>query len=102
MEILGKNRVWTGVVYLVGPLMLHAAWWQAIICAIVMTAYGEAITFASCRTDCWYVSYCERAVRFVGVAILLLGFCTWAGILPTANQWQLWHRPTTIIAGIHP
>jgi hypothetical protein len=89
-----KYRVCTGVVYFVGPLMLHAAWWQALICAICMTAYGQAIIVTFYMTDCWYLTYCQRAVRFFGVAILLLGLCTWSGILPTTDQWTLSHHPS--------
>jgi hypothetical protein len=79
MSTFDKNLFWTGLVYLIGPLMLHVAWWQAISIAIFMTA-------------CWYLSYCQRAVRFFGVIMLLLGLSTWSGILPLVDQWPLWHR----------
>jgi hypothetical protein len=79
VEILDKNLFLTGIVYFVGPVMLHVAWWQAVI-------------FAICMTTCWRLRYCQRAVRFFGVTILLVGLCAWSGLLPTADQWPLWHR----------
>jgi hypothetical protein len=74
-----KNLFWTGVVYFVGPLLLHVAWWQAVIFAFAMTA-------------CWYLSYCQRAVRLFGATLLFLGLCTWTGLLPAPDQWTLFHR----------
>jgi hypothetical protein len=79
MERLDKNLLWTGIVYFIGPLLFHAAWWQAVI-------------FAICMTACWYLSYCQRAVRFFGAALLFFGLCTWAGLLPAPDQWALFHR----------
>jgi hypothetical protein len=74
-----KNLYWTAIVYFIGPLMLHALWWEAIIISICMSA-------------CWYLSYAQRVVSFFGATILLLGLCVWAGLLPPPNQWPLFHR----------
>jgi hypothetical protein len=79
IEMRDKNLLWTGVVYFVGPLLLHVAWWQAVIFAFAMTA-------------CWYLSYCQRAVRLFGATLLFLGLCTWTGLLPAPDQWALFHR----------
>jgi hypothetical protein len=96
--ILDTRLLWTGIVWLIGPLMLHAAWWQAVICAICMTAYWKAVILASSMTNRRYLSYCQRAVPVFGVTILLLGLCTWSGILPAADQWRLWHHPFRFLA----
>jgi hypothetical protein len=52
-------------------------------------------------TNRWYLTYCQRAVRVLGVTVLVLGLCTWSGILPTPDQWALWHRPFRILTS-HP
>jgi hypothetical protein len=80
--------------------MLHAAWWQAIICAICMTAYWKAIVLAARMTDRWYLNYCQRAARVFGVTVLLFGLCTWSGVLPAADQWPLWHRSAASVGGL--
>lgn len=74
MDDLDKNIFWTGIVYFVGFILLHVSWWQALMAAVVMAV-------------CWFLSYGQRFIRTVGVFVLLLGFCTWTGLVPQPAHW---------------
>ena len=71
---IDKNLYWTAFVYFVGLLLLHVAWWQALIAALIMSA-------------CWFLSYGQRVVRAVGVIAMLVGLFTWFGLLPSPDHW---------------
>jgi hypothetical protein len=74
-KIMDMRLYWTGIVYFVGMVLLHVAWWQALIIAATMTA-------------CWYLSYSQRVIRAVGVIVLMLGLFTWSGLLPPPSHWS--------------
>jgi hypothetical protein len=72
---IDKNLYWTGIVFFISPLLLHAAWWQALIIAAFMTV-------------CWFLSYGQRIIRGLGVIMLLWSLLTVSGLLPPPDHWQ--------------
>jgi hypothetical protein len=72
-DAIDKNLFWTAIVFFISPLMLHAAWWQALVLAVAMTV-------------CWFLSYGQRVIRAFGVIMLLWGLLTWLGLLPSPDR----------------
>lgn len=72
---IDKNLYWTGLIFFIAPLLLHAAWWEALIIALFMCL-------------CWYLSYGQRVIRGLGAVLLLWSLLTWSGVLPTLYYWS--------------
>jgi hypothetical protein len=69
-----KNLLWTGVIFFIAPLLLHVAWWQALLIALFMSA-------------CWILRYGQGVIRSAGVVVLLWSLLTWSGALPSTDHW---------------
>lgn len=75
MESIDKNLFWTAIIYFVGLCLLHVAWWQALIVAVLMSVS-------------WYLTYSRRLISTIGTALLLFGLAVWLGLVPNPKEWR--------------
>lgn len=74
MGPVDKNLYWTAIIYFAGLCLLHVAWWQGLIVALMMSIS-------------WYLTYSRRLVGTVGTALLLFGLAVWLGFAPNPKGW---------------
>lgn len=65
---------WTVLVYFGGLVLLHVAWWQALV-------ISAAVAIS------WILSFHRRLLTLGGLVIVGLGFANWTGLIQAGTAY---------------